>query len=686
MNFGTGAVKITPAHDPNDYEIGRRHKLSMITIFSEEGLIIGDYGEFTGMKRFDARKAILKALQDKGLYRETKDNPMVVPICSRSKDVVEPMIKPQWYVKCDEMAAKATEAVTSGQLKIVPEMHKKTWFSWMDNIRDWCISRQLWWGHRIPAYFVTINVPNAEVGDRAGNAFWVSGRTEAEALASAAKRFNVTEDKITLQQDEDVLDTWFSSALFPFSVFGWPDQSDELDVFYPTSLLETGHDILFFWVARMVFFGQKLTGKLPFTDVYLHAMVRDAHGRKMSKSLGNVIDPLDVIYGISIDDLLQQLENSNLDPKEVAKAQQGQKEDYPTGIPECGTDALRFALCQYTAQGRDINLDVKRVQGYRFFCNKLWNATRFALNYLKDATIVTLKEVELGVMDKWILSCLANAVSTCNAGFEEYDLPKATSAIYNFWLYELCDVYLEAVKPVFQTASEVNESSVKAVRATLATCFDAGLRLISPFMPFLSEELWQRIPQPESLKPTRTPSVCIAPYPSVEEFGTWRNETLEEEYKMVFRIIGSIRKVRASYNLPNKTKTELILCCADKETMEVLARFSDTITTLSFCSPVSIADKCDQTKGWAIETVSDKCDAYINLEGLVDVQKEIARIAKDVEKKQQALGKLKEAMAVPSYAEKVSIDVQTKNKEKVAEIDAELLQLDAAFKTLSTME
>jgi len=684
INFGTGAVKITPAHDPNDYDIGQRHKLPMITIFSDEGVIIGDYGPFTGMKRFDARKAILKSLQELGLYRETKDNPMVVPVCSRSKDIVEPMIKPQWYVKCSEMAAKASEAVTSGQLKIVPEMHKKTWFGWMDNIRDWCISRQLWWGHRIPAYFVTLNVADAEVGDEADNRFWVSGRTEAEALANAAQRFNVSEDKITLKQDEDVLDTWFSSALFPFSVFGWPDQTEELDVFYPTTLLETGHDILFFWVARMVFFGQKLTGKLPFTDVYLHAMVRDAHGRKMSKSLGNVIDPLDVINGIGIEDLLKQLENSNLDPKEVAKAQQGQKEDYPTGIPECGTDALRFALCQYTAQGRDINLDVKRVQGYRFFCNKMWNATRFALNYLKDAAILTLNEVQLGVMDKWILSCLANAVSTCNAAFEEYDLPKATSAIYNFWLYELCDVYLEAVKPVFQTLSD--ESSATAARAVLAACFDAGLRLISPFMPFISEELWQRLPRPESVKQTLPPSINIARYPSAEEFGVWRNVVLEEEYKMVFRFIGSIRKVRASYNLPNRTKTQLILCCADNETMDVLERFSGTISTLSFCTPVSIAGSCDKTKGWAIETVSDKCDAYINLEGLVDVQKEIARITKDVEKKQQALGKLKEAMAVPSYSEKVSLDVQTKDNEKVVEMNAELLQLDAAFKTLSTME
>ena len=274
------------------------------------------------------------------------------------------------------MAKKAMEAVDSGELKIIPDAHKKTWNYWMEGMRDWCISRQLWWGHRVPAYQVSAKgrAPDEEL--------WVSGRTEEEARSKAAKLLKVAEKEIVLNQDPDVLDTWFSSGLFPFSVLGWPDQTDELDVFYPGTLLETGHDIIFFWVARMVFFGQKLLGKLPFKTVFLHAMVRDAHGRKMSKSLGNTIDPMDVITGIALEDLHKSLYNSNLDPREIEKAKAGQRQDYPNGIPECGTDALRFALCAYTAQGRDINLDVLRVQGYRFFCNKLWNATKFALMYL----------------------------------------------------------------------------------------------------------------------------------------------------------------------------------------------------------------------------------------------------------------------------------------------------------------
>lgn len=384
MNFGTGAVKITPAHDPNDYEVGKRHNLPFITIFSDDGFVIGDYGKFTGMKRFDARKAVLASLKELGLYKDTQNNPMVVPVCSRSKDIVEPLIKPQWYVKCSEMAVNATEAVKNGELKIIPESQTKIWYHWMEGIRDWCISRQLWWGHRIPAYKIKFNSAKDAPKDLAEEDYWIVGRNMDEALGKAEKKFNLTRDQFELHQDEDVLDTWFSSGLFPFSVFGWPDQTDDLKLFYPTTLLETGHDILFFWVARMVFFGQTLLGKLPFKEVFLHPMVRDAHGRKMSKSLGNVIDPMDVINGISLEGLHQQLLDSNLDPKEIDRAKAGQKQDFPNGIPECGTDAMRFALCSYLTQARDINLDILRVQGYRFFCNKLWNATKFALMYFES--------------------------------------------------------------------------------------------------------------------------------------------------------------------------------------------------------------------------------------------------------------------------------------------------------------
>uniref|UniRef100_A0A671YP82 valine--tRNA ligase n=1 Tax=Sparus aurata TaxID=8175 RepID=A0A671YP82_SPAAU len=527
MSFGTGR----PFHSLLVVSL-LCHNFSFLTILSVP----------QGMKRFEARKAVLQALKDRGQFKEIKDNPMVVPVCSRSKDIVEPLMKPQWYVSCADMGKQAADSVREGRLKIIPDHHLKTWFNWMDNIRDWCISRQLWWGHRIPAYFVTVNDPSVKPGEDMDGHYWVSGSTEEEAREKAAKRFSVSTDKITLRQDEDVLDTWFSSGIFPFSIFGWPNETQDLNVFYPGTLLETGHDILFFWVARMVMMGLKLTGKLPFKEVYLHAVVRDAHGRKMSKSLGNVIDPLDVITGISL-----ELTDSNLDPIEVEKAKQGQKSDYPNGIPECGTDALRFALCAYTSQGRDINLDVNRILGYRHFCNKLWNAVKFAMKTLGDNFVPSEKLCgEESVSDRWILSRLSAAVGLCDTAFKAYDFPAITTAIYNFWLYELCDVYLVRV-------SETSDQRQALVcRQTLYTCLEVGLRLLSPLMPFVSEELYQRLPRrrPQS----DPPSITVTSYPDTEEF-CWNSEEVDRDMEFIMTVVKTIRSLRADYNL-TKTRAD----------------------------------------------------------------------------------------------------------------------------------
>ncbi|CAL1537812.1 unnamed protein product [Lymnaea stagnalis] len=677
MSFGTGAVKITPAHDHNDYEVGKRHNLPFITIIDNNGLITGDCGHFTGMKRFDARKAVLEALKEKGLYRGTKDNPMVVPTCSRSKDVIEPLLKPQWYVDVKDMSERSVRAVREGELRIIPEMFQKTWFSWLENTRDWCISRQLWWGHRIPAYFVSVE--DQDRGQDIDDHYWVSGRNEAEAKKNAAKKFGVDISKITLRQDEDVLDTWFSSGFFPMSVFGWPENTSDFQLYFPNTLLETGHDILFFWVARMVQLALTLTDKLPFKEVYLHAMVRDAHGRKMSKSLGNIIDPVDVILGITLDDLNKKLNEYNLDEKEIIKAIEGQKVDYPNGIPECGVDALRFALISYTAQGRDMNLDVMRVQGYRFFCNKLWNATKFALGNLGDnfqpypTLQLTGRE---SLMDLWILSRLSQAVKLCNQGMENYEFPVMTNAIYNFWLYELCDWYLECIKPVINGN---NTEAITICRNTLFTCLDIGLRLLHPAMPFLTEELFQRLPR---RSPDSPPSICVTPYPELSEAIPY-NPPLESNVEFVQNIVKSIRSIRADYQLLPKTKVEVYLKCADIETAQVLTSFeSVVVSTMGNTSNITYNVNEEPPAGCAVMTVSARCETHIMLKGQIDIPKEKERLEAKKETLSKSLVKLEEAAKVPDYSSKVPEEVRLKNEEKMIELKS---QLDTITNSIATL-
>ena len=379
QTFGTGAVKITPAHDPKDYDVGERHNLPFVSILRDDGTLVDDeavVGKWKGMKRFHVRVGIVEELKRVGLYVGVEENKMSVPICAKSGDVIEPVLKPQWWVDCEKLKGEVVRRTREGELKIAPRQSENDWNRWWEGIEDWCLSRQLWWGHRIPAYYVKVKGEEKQDGDEKN---WVVGRTREEAEEKA--RVLVGEGReFELDQDQDVLDTWFSSGLWPFSTLGWPDEHmEDLKRYYPTSLLETGWDILFFWVARMCLLGVYLTGKMPFKEVYCHAMIRDAHGRKMSKSLGNVIDPLDVIHGVSLETLHSKLEEGNLDDKEVTKAKAGQKKDFPKGIPQCGTDALRFALCAYSGGGRDINLDILRVEGYRKFCNKVFNATRFAM-------------------------------------------------------------------------------------------------------------------------------------------------------------------------------------------------------------------------------------------------------------------------------------------------------------------
>ena len=537
MDFGTGAVKITPAHDLADYEKGKRHNLPFINLLNDDGTFNENAGQWQGVKRFTARRQIIEALKERGLYVGQTDNPMILPTCEKSKDIIEPIMKPQWWVRQKEMAHDAINAVKDGRIVIRPSVCEGDYFRWLENIQDWCISRQLWWGHRVPAYFVRLEDGTSRAEEPT---HWVVARDLEEAQAKANKLFSG--QKFTLEQDEDVLDTWFSSGLWPFSTLGWPNtDSKDFKDFYPTSLLETGWDILFFWVARMVMLGLKHTGDVPFTEVFCHALVRDAHGRKMSKSLGNVIDPIDVINGISLDALHEKLMTGNLDPKEIKRAKASQKEDFPKGIPQCGTDALRFGLCAYTTGGRDLNLDILRIEGYRKFCNKIYQATKFALLRLGDDYKPLPTECKTGnesLVENWIIHKMNNCAKNINAHLEARNFLEATNDIYQFWLTELCDVYIENSKVyILEGTPEERLSN----QHTLYLCLDSALRMISPFMPFITEELWQRLPKRESVN---VETIIRAEYPLYRK--DFDDEESFENYNVVLDIIKVTRSTMSS--------------------------------------------------------------------------------------------------------------------------------------------
>ena len=683
MSFGTGAVKVTPAHDPNDFKCGRRNGLEEITIFTDEGQMASNCGQFAGMMRFDARVAVLKALKDLGLFRGEQDNAMTIPICSRTGDIIEPVLKPQWWVDCTGMAKRAADAVRNGELTILPKEAEKVWFHFLDNIQDWCVSRQLWWGHRIPAYFAKVD--GVDVGVHVA-------ATEAEALEAALKEHGCRPEQLTLTQDEDVLDTWFSSGLFPFSCLGWPDQSSaDLQAWHPTSLLETGQDILFFWVARMVMCSLQLTNKLPFTTVYLHSMVRDKYGRKMSKSLGNVIDPLEVIEGVSLEALCAKLREGNLAEAEVAKAEEMNQKEYPQGIPECGSDALRFGLLAHVGVGRDINLDVQAVAGYSKFCNKLWNATRFAFLYLgTDGAIFTPLPLsaELGALpDKWILSKLVKTVETMDKLLKDYQIALAAEAIYAFWYNCLCDVYLEAIKPVMQLDSTepANAATKHATQTVLHACLSYGLRLLHPFMPMVTEELYHRLAllcgQPRS-------TVMLAKYPEpADAVGALRSAAAEETMETLMKIGGAIRALRALYlkGALEKHAPLIYVVCRQPSVAALVVSQNDTLCSLarSSKSPAPEAIKVvpdgeAPPAGCAMEVLDRDTEVHIFLKGVVDFSKEVQRLKKEIASVQGFLDKVLKKVAAPSYYEKCPQATIDEDAAKIEGYKSELITLQKA--------
>ncbi|KVI04024.1 Aminoacyl-tRNA synthetase, class 1a, anticodon-binding [Cynara cardunculus var. scolymus] len=677
--FGTGAVKITPAHDPNDFEVGRRHNLEFINIFTDDGKINSNGGsEFVGMPRFEARVAVTEALKSKGLYKGEEKNEMRLGLCSRSNDVIEPMIKPQWYVNCNSMAKEALDAVMdekNRKMDIIPRQYAAEWRRWLENIRDWCISRQLWWGHRVPAWYVTLEEDKLkELGAYMDH--WVVARNEEEAKEEASRLF--VGKKFQLAQDPDVLDTWFSSGLFPLSVLGWPDNTEDLKTFYPTSILETGHDILFFWVARMVMLGMKLGGDIPFTKVYLHPMIRDAHGRKMSKSLGNVVDPNEVISGIPLEGLHKRLEEGNLDPTELKVAKEGQKKDFPNGIPECGADALRFALVSYTAQSDKINLDIQRVVGYRQWCNKLWNAVRFAMTKLGDEYTPPTKIVpeSMPFSCQWILSVLNKSISKTISSLDSYEFSDASTAVYSWWQFQLCDIFIEVIKPYFSSDDPSVASAKRYAQDTLWVCLDNGLRLLHPFMPFVTEELWQRLPAPQHYP--REKSIMICEYPSIVE--CWTNERVEYEMGMVESAVKSLRSIKA--NLPAKERNERRAGFAVSRTdqiVDLLRRHEMEVSTLANLSSLTVLTENDAAPaGCAVSVVNESLSVYLKLQGAIDVEKEREKLKTKLNELHKQRENLNKTMSAKGYEEKVPDHVKEENVSKLAILMQQLLSIEEA--------
>ncbi|KAM3563587.1 hypothetical protein ARSEF4850_002257 [Beauveria asiatica] len=668
MDFGTGAVKLTPAHDANDFALGQRHKLEFINILNDDGLMNENAGPFKGQKRFDVRYSIQDALKEKGLYVDKKDNAMKVPMCSKSKDVIEPLMKPQWWVKMKDMASEAAKVVKNGEIKIRPESAEKAYYRWMEDIQDWCISRQLWWGHRCPVYFAKVEGGS----DLSEEELWFSGRTKQEAEAKASAK--LPGKKFTLEQDEDVLDTWFSSGLWPFSTLGWPNKTHDLEKLFPTTILETGWDILFFWIARMIMLSLKLTGKIPFEEVFCHSLVRDSEGRKMSKSLGNVIDPLDVISGIPLQTLHDKLALGNLHPTEVERATKYQKTSFPDGIPQCGADALRFTMINATTGGSDINLEIRSIYGYRKFCNKIFQATKYVLGSLPADFVPSKHGAVSGktLAERWILHKMNQAAKEVNVAIADREFSKSTAIVYKYWYSELCDVYIENSKSIIRDGTpEERDSAIQ----TLYTALEAALTMIHPFMPFISEEMWQRMPRRPS---DETKSIMIAKYPVYT--ATLDDPQSETAYELVLDCVKAARSLTSEYAI--KENADVIIQTFTDAAEETCTKELVSITSLAGKAVNKInmiGANAPRPAGCVAYPVSTAATVFLQVKGRVDMDAEIAKAQKRRDKATQSIQRQEKLLADPVYLQKASEAVRDADEKKLADAKQELASFEATI-------
>jgi len=664
---GTGCVKITPAHDFNDNEVGKRHKMPMINIFDKDAAILTQGETYTfdgkeleldapiparfhGLDRFAARKAIVAEFEELGLLEKIEDHGLTVPYGDRSGVVIEPLLTDQWYVRVAPLAEPAKDAVKNGDIQFVPKQYENMYFSWMNDVQDWCISRQLWWGHRIPAWY-----------DSEGNVY--VGRDEAEV-----RRDNNIADSVALSQDEDVLDTWFSSALWTFSTQGWPEITDDLKTFHPSDVLVTGFDIIFFWVARMIMmtlhFIKDENGKpqVPFKTVYVTGLIRDDNGDKMSKSKGNVLDPLDMIDGIELEDLVQKRTGNMMQPKLAAKIEKDTRKVFANGIEAHGTDALRFTLAAMASTGRDINWDMNRLEGYRNFCNKLWNASRYVLMNTEeqDCGFANDAQKEYSLADRWILGQYEATVKTYTEHLDNYRFDLAANTLYEFTWNQFCDWYLELTKPVLFKGSEAQQ---RGTRNTLITILESLLRLMHPMMPYITETIWQRVAPLAGLETAGT-SIMVQGFPAYNEASV--DAKAMEDLEWVKQFILAIRNIRGEMDISPSKPLSVLLANASSEDVRRIEENKSFLASLAKLEEFTMLENKDDAPACATSYVGN-LEIMIPMAGLIDVEAELARINKQLEKAEKGLAQVQNKLANEKFVNNAPEAVLAKENAKLAE-------------------
>jgi valyl-tRNA synthetase len=650
--FGSGCVKITPAHDFNDYELGQRHHLPMINIMTLDAALNDSVPKaYQGLDRVAARQKIVADLDALGLVERIEAHKLTVPRGDRSNAILEPLLTDQWFVDIKPLAEPALRAVEEGRIRFVPETWTGVYYDWMHKIRDWCISRQLWWGHRIPAWY-----------DDAGRCF--VGRSEAEARSKHG-----LDPSVPLRQDNDVLDTWFSSALWPFSTLGWPEQTRELKTYYPTTVLVTGFDIIFFWVARMIMLGLKFMGDVPFHRVYIHGLIRDQDGQKMSKSKGNVIDPLDIVDGISLDDLLVKRTTGLMQPQMKANIEKATRKQFPAGIAAYGTDALRLCFARLATQSRDLRFDMAKVEEYRNFCNKLWNAARYVLMNVENQDVGSAG-AEFSLADRWIRSRLADMIGRIETGFAEYRLDLAANALYEFTWHEFCDWYLELSKAVLQSDT-ASAAAKRGTRFTLINTLEILLRALHPLAPFISEEIWQRI---KGSAGASGDTIMRSEFPRAESLAVDAQAVPEMRWVMEF-ILG-VRQIRGEMDIAPSRKLEILLQNAQPKDLEYLGRNLHYLMRLAGVEPPRTLAEGDAAPISAVALLGNM-EILVPMKGLIDPAAELERLAKRLRKAEIDLSKLEAKLSNSQFAKNAPPDIVAKDQQRLEELRTEIGQLSA---------